>query len=207
MTEPTLITDDDLLVIDTSPTKVEEKIKTYEYLAEEILPVYSHEHPSLRKRLPDYTEPLPNKSMSILVKRLLKTMKTYKGIGLSANQCGIEERVFVIGHEDFSMVCINPKILDTSPNFIKSNEGCLSFPGLFLKVDRPEWVLVEFTDENGQQQNLKLDGITARCFAHELDHMNGIVYTGYVKPLALKMAIQKRDKLIKKVSRLAKKDR
>lgn len=208
MTEPTLITNDDVLTIDTSPTSVSDaEIKTPEHLANQILPVFSDAHPLLHMKLPEYTEPLPNREMTILSKRLLFTMKTYKGIGLSANQCGIDKRVFVIGHEDFSITCINPKILDASPNFNRSNEGCLSFPGLFLKVERPEWVLVEFTDELGQKQNLKLDGITARCFAHELDHMNGLVYTSYVKPLALKMAMQKKDKLIKKVSRLAKKDR
>ena len=95
---------------------------------------------------------------------------------------------------------INPKVIEYGTNE-KGKEGCLSFPGLFLNVDRPEWIVVEYTDENGTVNQTRLEGISARCFLHELDHLNGIKYTTLVKPLALKMARQKANKIVKKIVR------
>jgi len=82
-----------------------------------------------------------------------------------------------------------------------AEEGCLSFPGLFLKIPRPKWIIAEFLDENGQTQQIKLDGVTARCYLHELDHMNGIRFVDYIKPLALRMAKKRQAKIIKSVKR------
>jgi peptide deformylase len=103
------------------------------------------------------------------------------------------------------LVCINPKILESSEEKIKDVEGCLSFPGLSLKVDRAESITAEWTDENGELKRAILRGVTARCFQHELDHMNGIKFTEHVGPVALKMAKQKQDKLLKKHIRKQKK--
>jgi peptide deformylase len=169
------------------------------------LPLYDENHPMLRTRVPDYEQDLPNHNMTTLVARLKMTMKLYGGIGLSANQCGVLQRVFVIGTDDFQLVCINPKILGVSDETVKSEEGCLSFPGLQLKLDRPSSIDVEFTDENGAVNRTRLDGITARCFQHELDHMNGIRFVDHMKPLALQMARQKQQKMIKKFVRNQKK--
>jgi len=127
-------------------------------------------------------------------------MKLYAGLGLSANQCGVAERMFVIGTDDFQLVCINPKVIDQGPA-VKDKEGCLSFPGLFLNLERPSWIEAEFTDEFGEVKQVKLHGLSARCFLHELDHLNGIRYTNYAKPLALKMARQKANKIVKKIIR------
>lgn len=164
----------------------------------EPLPLYDDHHPMLSVKMPEHTSPLPNPQMSKLVKRLKLTKKTYGGIGLSANQCGIAQRVFVIGYEDFDMVCINPKVLNMSADLLKENEGCLSFPGLYVKVARPSWIEVEYTTEEGRVVHTKLDGLSARCFLHELDHMNGIKFTQHVGPVALRMAKQKQEKRIKK---------
>lgn len=132
-------------------------------------------------------------------------MKNYNGLGLSANQCGVFERVFVIGNGDMSVACINPKVVSQSNNFKNDSEGCLSFPGLFVKVSRPDSIDVSFYDENGKQNFATFEGLTARCFLHELDHMNGIRMVEHVKPLALQMAKKKQQKMIKKIVRLAKK--
>jgi peptide deformylase len=131
-------------------------------------------------------------------------MKMYSGLGLSANQCGVFERVFVIGNEDMVIPCINPKVIRIVGAVEKNREGCLSFPGLFLNIERPLSIDVEFYDVNGKLINTTFEGLTARCFLHELDHMNGVRMVDYVKPLALKMARQKQQKLIKKVKRLQK---
>ena len=164
------------------------------------LPVFGEDHPLLMKRIPEYTGGYPAPALVKLAKRLKMTMKLYSGLGLSANQCGISERIFVMGTDEFQLVCINPKVLEYGTD-IKGKEGCLSFPGLFLNVDRPEWIVVEYTDENGVVNQTKLEGISARCFLHELDHLNGIKYTTLVKPLALKMARQKATKIVKKIIR------
>jgi peptide deformylase len=157
--------------------------------------------------MPLYDSPLPNPKMNELAKRLEMTRKLYDGIGLSANQCGIPERVFVIGYEDFNIVCINPKVVDESDETDKSREGCLSYPGLFVPVKRSSTIDVEFTDVNGQVQKMTLSGITARCFMHELDHMNGVLLEDHVGPLAMRMARQRQTKLIKTLKRNVKKQK
>ena len=139
--------------------------------------------------------------MNILVQRLKMTMKKFAGIGLSANQCGVFERVFVMGTDDWQMVCINPKIIKESAINTKDPEGCLSFPGFYLKVSRSELIDVEYTTETGEVKRQTLTGISAKCFLHELDHMNGIKFTQHVGPVALKLAKQKQLKLIKKIQR------
>jgi peptide deformylase len=171
----------------------------------EPLPLYDENHPMLKRSIPEYElSRLPNPVMTNLVSRLKMTMKLYSGLGLSANQCGVFERVFVIGNEDMVIPCINPKVIRIVGAVEKNREGCLSFPGLFLNIERPLSIDVEFYDVNGKLINTTFEGLTARCFLHELDHMNGVRMVDYVKPLALKMARQKQQKLIKKVKRLQK---
>lgn len=174
------------------------------------LPLYGDDYQMLNDEIPEYKDSLPNIHMSKLVKRLKMTMKLYRGIGLSANQCGVYERVFVIGTEYFQYVCINPKVVEIGmklDNFITDKEGCLSYPGLYLNIQRPNSILAEFLDENGKQHRIWLDGLTARCFLHELDHMNGVRFTSHVKSLALKMAKQKQEKIMKKIIRNHKKNK
>ena len=171
----------------------------------EPLPLYDENHPMLKVQIPEYRQSLPNPIMDLLVKRLKMTMKLYGGIGLSANQCGVFERVFVIGTDQFQIACINPRIVGKAPSTVKGDEGCLSFPGLYVKIDRPDWVDVEFTDEMGQLKQMRLEGVTARCFQHELDHMDGIRMIDHVGPVALQMARKKQDKVIKKIVRNKKK--
>jgi peptide deformylase len=171
----------------------EEKVEPFSLLNEN--------HPMLKQPIPEYKGILPSTPMDILVKRLKMTMKLYGGIGLSANQCGVQSRVFVLGVDDFFIACINPKVIDQSSNLVKENEGCLSFPGLYLKMDRPEWIEVEFTEPSGDVVQARLDGITARCYLHELDHMNGIRFVEHVGPTTLHMAKQKQQKIIKKIVR------
>jgi peptide deformylase len=171
----------------------------------EPLPLYDENHPMLKRSIPEYElSRLPNPVMTNLVSRLKMTMKLYSGLGLSANQCGVFERVFVIGNGDMVIPCINPKVIRIVGKMEKNNEGCLSFPGLFLKIERPLSIDVEFYDVSGKLINTTFEGLTARCFLHELDHMNGVRMVDYAKPLALQMARQKQQKLIKKVKRLQK---
>ena len=166
-------------------------------------PLYDENHPMMKQRIPEYDITLlPNPVMTNTINRLKMTMKLYNGLGLSANQCGVFERVFIVGNGEIVIVCINPKVIKVSEDLIKDNEGCLSFPGLFLKVERASSVEVEYYDFQGKKYNTTFTGLTARCFLHELDHMNGITMDKHVKPLALKMAKDKQGKLFKRVKRL-----
>lgn len=169
----------------------------------EPFPLYDENHPMMKQRIPEYDITLlPNPVMTHTINRLKMTMKLYNGLGLSANQCGVFERVFIVGNGEIVIVCINPKVIKVSEDLIKDNEGCLSFPGLFLKVERASSVEVEYYDYQGKKYNTTFTGLTARCFLHELDHMNGVTMDKHVKPLALKMAKDKQGKLFKRVKRL-----
>ena len=169
----------------------------------EPFPLFDENHPMMKQRIPEYNITLlPNPVMTNTINRLKMTMKLYNGLGLSANQCGVFERVFIVGNEEIVIVCLNPKLIRASDDLIKDNEGCLSFPGLFLKVERAASVEVEYYDLQGKKYNTTFTGLTARCFLHELDHMNGITMDKHAKPLALKMAKVKQGKLFKRVKRL-----
>jgi peptide deformylase len=186
----------DVLTIDTSEaiTKIKEE-------KPQILMVYSDKHSMLNEVMPEYTDPLPNKEMYELIRSMKETMKIYGGIGLSANQCAIRKRVFVMGTDQFQIACINPKVLEVSLEKEKQTEGCLSFPAMFMKVERPKSVFAEYTNENGEVQQEWFHGLTARCFLHETDHMNGIKYTKYVGPMSIHMAQKKQQKKIKNIKR------
>jgi peptide deformylase len=181
----------DILTIDTGAGVIKEE-------RVEPLMLFDENHPMLKAQIPEYKQPLPNANMTSLVKRLKLTMKMYNGIGLSANQCGIFERVFVIGTDQFQMACINPKVIESSADLDAHHEGCLSFPALTLKIERPKSIDVEFTTENGEVKQLRLDGLTARCFQHELDHLNGIKFTKHVGETTMLLARQRQSKMMKK---------
>lgn len=187
----------DILTIDTAVAagikKADDKI--------EPLQVHDDTFHMLSVPIPEFLGVLPNPSMTKLVRRLKMTMKLYSGLGLAANQCAVKERVFVIGTDQFQMACINPKVLKSSEEIVKDTEGCLSFPAFFLSIPRPKWVDVEFTDENGQRKQTRLDGLTARCFLHELEHLNGVKFTSHVGSVAMLQAKRKQEKLIKKIVR------
>ena len=169
------------------------------------LPLFDENHPMLKQPIPEFDAyKLPSPLTTKLIKRMKMTMKLHNGLGLSANQCGVFERLFVIGSGDNVWACINPEILASSDDIVKDKEGCLSFPGLSVTIDRPSWVEVQYFEENGKQVKKRFEGLTARCFQHELDHMNGIRMIDRVKPLALQMAREKQKKLIKKIMRFRK---
>lgn len=165
------------------------------------LPLYDDNFSMLSDEIPVYDDPLPNPQMNLLVQRLKMTLKKFGGIGLSANQCGVFERVFVIGYGDESFACINPRVIEHSQEIDKSKEGCLSYPGMYLTVPRYKWIVAEYTNENGQTIQQRFEGITARCFLHELDHMNGVRFVDHVGPVAVRMAKDKQQKNIKRLQR------
>jgi peptide deformylase len=136
-----------------------------------------------------------------LSKKMIKTMNKYGGIGLSGNQVGLPFRMFVMGHpqieEGKERSIFNPVVIDVSPETELMKEGCLSFPFLFLSISRPKWVNVKYTDENGEEVEEFLHGMSSRVFQHENEHMNGYVFTDLVSKLKLDRAKKTQVKLIK----------
>ena len=126
---------------------------------------------------------------------LVKAMIDNRGLGLAANQVGIAKRVFAIHLQDQVPFCMfNPTLVAYSKDSVDGSEGCLSFPDLFLKVKRYSEVSVEYFDRLGQKCIMKLKGIDARCFQHELDHLNGVCFTDQVSQLKLALAKKKQQK-------------
>jgi peptide deformylase len=152
----------------------------------------------LKEVMPEFDFGAPEINPVELASRLVETCKMANGYGLSANQCGIRARVFVMGAGDEYVAFFNPRITHVRGEALLT-EACLSFPLLGLSITRPAEVMVEYQDFNGTPRAATYVGISARCFQHELDHMNGIVYTTRCKPLALQMGMKKRNKLVKSI--------
>ena len=115
-----------------------------------------------------------------LSKILIDSMIHHNGVGLSANQIGISERVFVMIRDiEFNeiIVCFNPRIIKTYKEEVEMEEGCLSYPDLYLNISRPKKIIVKYEDVDKKTHKLKLDGFAARVFLHEFDHMEGINFT------------------------------
>ena len=141
-----------------------------------------------------------------LSKVMYDNMAKYGGLGLSANQLGLPYRMFVMGGhpqvEDGKVRSVfNPLINDVSPESINLKEGCLSFPFLFLSIKRPKWCSVKYTNENGEDVEETLHGMSARIFMHENEHMNGYVFTDLVSKLKLERAEKSKQKMIKEIKR------
>ena len=103
----------------------------------------------------------------------------HRGVGLSANQIGIQERAFVMISDmetQDTITCFNPRIIKESKEKVVMEEGCLSYPDLILKITRPKKIIVKYEDVDKKIHKLKLDGLSARIFLHEYDHMEGITY-------------------------------
>jgi peptide deformylase len=126
-------------------------------------------------------------------------MRDYHGLGLSANQVGLNLRAFVIGNDDFRMSVFNPEIVSVSSDTTLMEEGCLSFPGVFLKVQRPTTIKVRYQNPKGELVEEDYNGLTARIFLHEYDHMQGITMQSRVSKLKWDMATKKVAKKNKKI--------
>ena len=132
---------------------------------------------------------------SVVEREMLETMNASNGIGLAGNQVGLLRRVFVMKLTDGREIgCFNPWIMFGDNNKIDDNEGCLSFPNLWLKVQRHNKITASYLDNAGKQCIIELEGIDARCFQHELDHLDGVTFTEHVSNLKLQLARKKQRK-------------
>lgn len=127
----------------------------------------------LKKKLPEI-EKKKIPQLKEVAEEMLRFVKSNNAIGLAANQVGIPKRMFVMSIEGEDFVCINPILLSESPTVSSQEEGCLSFDKKTCEVERPVEIVVEYSDIKGDIIQKTFNGIRARCFLHELDHLNGI---------------------------------
>lgn len=136
------------------------------------------------------------------IDEMFATMYEAKGVGLAAPQVALSKKLFVMdvsGGKDKQdkIVVINPQIVETKGKII-SEEGCLSFPGIYFEVERPEIVTVQAIDVNGKEITFEVSGLAARCVLHEKDHIDGKVFIEFLSPLKrdlIKRKIKKKIKL------------
>lgn len=167
---------------------------------------------------PALTEPLPpfdftkhtKENIDKFVEDMFKACEQWNGIGLSANQVGVNYRMFVVRikhsdpdtvgkHIDFKQEYFNPYIIASQGPYELFEEGCLSRQGLWLKVKRPTFVRIKYWTKDGEEKNEVLDGVLARIWQHEYDHMEGIDFTERVSKVKLDLALRKQAKTRKKL--------
>lgn len=127
---------------------------------------------------------------------MFETMYEEQGVGLAATQVDIHQRLFVADcseDQNEPLVFINPEITEAEGHF-KNDEGCLSFPGVYAKVERAEKITVTALDKNGEQFSRSAEGLLAICIQHEIDHLNGKLFVDYLSPL-------KRERIRKKLEK------
>ena len=138
-----------------------------------------------------------------LVADLMATLKKANGLGLSAVQIGVPLRIFVVDLSAIDIVAvtkvyINPEIVDTAGQ-CEYEEGCLSFPGIYQRLNRPSWAKIKALDEDGKEFVQVADGIAARAILHENDHLDGVLFIDHFSPLSLALVDRKLKRLTKSV--------
>ena len=142
-----------------------------------ILKLTPNTHPILHERVKPCSKNLDRREISRILK---ENMFHYEGIGLSANQIGISERVFIMMlnmETEETITCFNARIIKRYDDNVWCEEGCLSFPDEIINVKRPDRIVVKYEDEDKKDLKIKLSGMAARVFLHEFDHLEGIVFT------------------------------
>lgn len=145
-----------------------------------ILKIRKYPDPVLKK----ISEPVTvfDEALADFVKVLFSSMRVHDGVGLAAPQVGVLKKIAVVEYDGKSYVLINPKVIDQK-GIQEGEEGCLSFPGIYANVVRPQWVKIETHDLNGNIQTYEGEGYTARAFLHEMDHLSGKLFIDYLSSL------------------------
>ena len=161
-----------------------------------MLKLVLHPNEALNKCLPEFDFTL---NAEEIASQLVELMIKENGRGISANQAGLDYRVLAIKTEihpaTAPIVMFNPIVLNVSEEVALDYEGCLSFPGLFFKVKRPVGVQVRYLDYAQKECIIILEGIDARAFLHELDHLNGICFIDRISKMKLNIAMKKQRKI------------
>jgi peptide deformylase len=153
--------------------------------------------PILRERIEEFDFDNPSHDPVQLEKDMIKLMFEYDGIGLAATQIGIRVRMFVMGYSqtpETAQAFFNPMVVATVDDIEDLEEGCLSFPGIYVNIKRPKKIRVKWQTSKGEWQEDEFDGYACKCFLHELDHLEGIVFQDRVSTLKWALAVKKTKK-------------
>ena len=145
-----------------------------------ILKLIPNTHPMLHERVSPCNKCIAKIDRHDVAKILVENMHHYGGIGLSANQIGMYVRAFaMIKDLEYNevIVCFNPRIIKKYNDDVWCEEGCLSFPDEIINIQRPNRIVVKYEDEDKKEHKIKLEGLAARVFLHEFDHLEGVVFT------------------------------
>lgn len=165
-----------------------------------ILKLVPHSSPILRQKCDMFNYSNPQTDSIQLAKDLYETLMSTSYLGLSAPQVGIPLRVFAL-RTNPGIVCFNPRVVDTSSEEIILDEMCMTFLHLAVPIKRPKKIKVRYFEPNGQAKTEVFDGMTARYFLHELDHLDGLLYTEKANKLHLERAMRKKKALDRKAKR------
>ena len=148
-----------------------------------------------------------DKDIKILMDDMLETMYAAPGIGLAAIQVGVPKRVIVLDIEQKEgkknpLFFVNPEITNKSKNLSTYEEGCLSVPGQFAEIDRPDRCHIKYLDYHGNKKEINAEGMLATCIQHEMDHLEGILFIDYLSKLKKTMIIKKLSKQKKVLERI-----
>ena len=141
-----------------------------------MMELVKYPNPILSTPVAEFDFNYPPESPSDIATKLIFEMNNHNGISLSANQLGLPYRVFCMRGYPENYVCFNPRIVYSSPEVTSMEEACVSFPGVTVKVKRSKEIRVRFQTPSGMLVTKKFDGLTARTFQHELDHLDGILF-------------------------------
>src|SRR5262245_47049324 len=165
-----------------------------------ILPIVKYGDPVLQKAGEDVNN--IDGRLTEFIGNMFETMYEAKDINLARPQVTLSKKLFVIDISSSKetkdrIVCINPQIVETKGEVL-SEEGCLSFPGIYFEVERPEIATVSAIDLNGKEFTFEVGGIAARCVLHENDHINGRLFIEFLSPLKRELLKRRIKKKIKR---------
>lgn len=148
-----------------------------------------------------------NSEIKDILKDMLETMYNAPGIGLAAIQIGVPKRLVVMDiskepEKKTPMIFVNPEIISKSEELSTYEEGCLSIPNQFAKIQRSNFCKVKFLDFNGEKKEIKAEGLLSTCIQHEVDHLNGILFIDYLSKLRKDMIVKKASKQKKDQERI-----
>ena len=166
-----------------------------------ICELVKEDDPFLRETPETFNFDNPQVDSEKLVDQLFANMIHHNGVGLSANQIGIPVSVFAMRMDEHALVVFNTEILEWSEETTYMKEGCLSFPGLWVAIERAKSVAVKFQVFDGEEQAGSMIDLSARIFQHESEQMDGDIFIDNVSSFRLKSAMKKRKQFLKKMDR------
>jgi len=162
-----------------------------------MLEIVKYPNEILKEKMPEFDFSNPSEDPKELEKQMLETMYSHNGIGLSANQVGKRIRMFVMGNPeqpDKGFALFNPMVIAHTDEILNLDEGCLSFPGIYVKIKRPSKIKARWQNSSGEWEESEFSNYDCKCFLHELDHLEGITYKDRVSDIKWALAFKKSKK-------------